>query len=45
MAEKKQEFECIYCRETFVDEVEFIFHTDKIESMCNLCGELSKGRT
>ena len=45
MAGKKQEFKCIYCEQSFNDEAEFIFHTDKIECMCNLCGEIFKGRT
>ena len=45
MAEKKQEFKCIYCELTFEDEAEYFFHRDRILCMCNLCGEISKGIT
>ena len=45
MAEKKQEFECIYCKESFDDESKYYNHRDKISCMCDFCGEIFKDRT
>ena len=45
MAEKKQEFECIYCKESFDDESKYFFHRDNIFCMCEYCGEIFKGST
>ena len=45
MAEKKQEFKCIYCEKNFDDETKYYDHRDKILCMCFICGKIFKDST
>ena len=45
MAEKEQEFKCIYCEQNFDDEAEYFNHRDKIMCMCGFCGDIFKDST
>ena len=42
MAEKKQEFKCIYCENSFDEEAEYYNHREKILCMCSFCGDIFK---